>query len=217
MVALRVRLGGAEERCIVTLVEARPATRMQAGYGVLNRRNMAVPSLVVSERHSRAGPTVSSDSQSGRSGGIKGFLNAERRLNGGGKCASVGLPRRSSTANSKNRAEVRSARQSHSIRDPPTKGACRSDDGNPRGRGLIAPPPKRYRECGWANLETRGQDNGGSRRWRGVGEATGRPTRENSTRKSMQMIVPVSGSPRVGDGVVESAGTPQGPVGERGL
>lgn len=60
MVALRVRLGRAEERRIVALVEARPATRMRARYRILDRRNVAVPALVVSERHGGAGSTGSS-------------------------------------------------------------------------------------------------------------------------------------------------------------
>lgn len=60
MVALRVRLGRAEERRIVALVEARPATRMRARYGILDRRNVAVPALVVSERHGSAGSAGSS-------------------------------------------------------------------------------------------------------------------------------------------------------------
>lgn len=51
LIALRVRPGRAEERRIIALVEARPATKMRARHGVLDRWNVAVSALLVSERH----------------------------------------------------------------------------------------------------------------------------------------------------------------------
>lgn len=60
MVTLRVRLGRAEESRIVALVEARPPARLRARHGVLDRRNMAVPALVISERHGGVGSASSS-------------------------------------------------------------------------------------------------------------------------------------------------------------
>ena len=60
MVTLGMCLWRTEERRIVALVEARPATGMGARHRVLDRGNVAVSALLISKRHDGAGSADSS-------------------------------------------------------------------------------------------------------------------------------------------------------------